>query len=950
MLDPRVPDMAIQAPSQRSTAMNREPEPEQAGLRHLPVEALQDFRYSESSNQETIIIMSRKQRPFLISLILVIFLAACSAEQNKTPAQSILDALAALDARKPSMAIIELKNAIQRHPRDPYLRAELASTFLKIGDAESAEIEARKARELGFDATKADMLIAEALVNQSEYSAAYTLLESFGDLAQIKDEQKRQLLMARTKLFVGDAQMATEHLQRADQGDAAVQVTNAQLIAMAGDTERAIDVLQQVLELHPSNAAAWSLLGDIRRFQGNTTDALSAYDKSIELGLNTLNDRWQRALLNLREGNFDAAKPDITVLRGRNKEQPQAAFLEGVVQIQKGDYANAQALLQTAQGKAPNFLPAAYYLAVTHYKLGEYNLAEQYLSQYTTARPDDITGRELRALNLWELGDVDEAVEQAQAIRERDSLNPFALELLSMHALHQGDAKAAVGSLEKLRSSNLQAGDAIDLRLGLSYLSAGQEKQGVDALEQLAAKGGAFAARADEILILKAIRDNRLQQALEMAREMQTKHPDLARPFTLAGTAMSAMGDDAGAVAAFEKAWALEHGDAVTGRSLARIHVKRGDIERAIELYREIIQTHPESTITRLELAGTLKIIGDQEGFTHELNEATRENPSDPRPWLLLLQQDINTNNVAAALQRINQIPEPVKQTSAFLETAATAHLKGGDPRVAAQAFSRLVTDFPDNPQFRLQFAQALSASGEGSRAYSTLESAAQRFPGHVNLNVALASVELSTGKLDRVQERIAMIEHSGQNPLAVAVMSGRLAVARGDIPKAAASMEEAYRLSPSMTTAFPLVSAYSAVGRIDDAMKLAHQWAEKEPDNLPLLLILADLYSKRDDNQQAAKTYRRVLTIQPKHPLANNNLAWALLNSDPAAALQHAERAYQAAPQSSAIADTYGWTLHMNRQSGRALEILEKAAQDPKAGESLREHLAVVRGAVGSR
>ncbi|MCB1801694.1 MAG: PEP-CTERM system TPR-repeat protein PrsT [Gammaproteobacteria bacterium] len=890
--------------------------------------------------------MLRRTRPIVSSLVLCALLVACSGEQEKTPAQAIMDSLAALDARNPSLAIIELKNAIQFHPRDPYLRAQMAETFLRIGDPGSAEIEAAKAKQLGYDETKSQLLIAEAMISQDQASSAYERLDALNNLAPADDEQRRQLLMARAQLELGNPEQAAEHIEATGEDLPAAQIVNARLTAMKGNTEAAATQLEELLKLHPANADAWSLLADIRRFQGKPDEAIAALDNSVEFGLNTRRDRWQRALLNLRQGNLDAVVDDMKILRGRDKEQPQAAFLEGVIEIQRENYQAAQTLLQIAHSKGPDFLPTAYYLAVSHHRLKEYNLAEQYLSQYVSALPDDLHGRQLRALNYWALGNLDLAAEQAQAMLDRENGNAFALELLSLYSMRQGDATGAVGALERLNALG-ESGDALDLRLGLSYLRAGQKQKGMDALKRLATRESTWSAAADETLILAEIAEHRLDRAVDMAVAMQKKYPELARPYTLMGTALSEMGDEAGAIEAFEKAWSLEPGEVITGRSLARMHAKRGDLPRALSLYREVLAAHPDSTVTRVELAQTLYYTGDIQEFVAQLSQAATNDPKDPRPWLLLLRHDLAIKDSTTALQRIEQIPNAVRNTAGFRETAGAVYLLAGRPQLAVPMFSRLVSDFPNNAQFRLQLAQALSASGEAAQSLSVLETAIQRFPGNLNLETALANMELANGQLQQAQERIAMIERSGQNPLAVANIKGRLALARGDLSQAAELLAKALELQPSAKAAFPLVSTYAAMGRIGDAIVLAESWTAKEPNDLPLLLILGDLYTRNNASAKAIATYRQVLAAQPSHPVANNNLAWALLDSDPVTALQHAERAYVAAPQTSTIADTYGWILHSNGHSQRALEILEKAARDPKAGQSLQEHLAIVRRAV---
>src|SRR5689334_1366871 len=63
-------------------------------------------------------------------------------------------------------SIIELKNALQKEPQNASGRLLLGQGFIDLGDSASAEIELRRARELGADAVRATVLLGEAKLLQ----------------------------------------------------------------------------------------------------------------------------------------------------------------------------------------------------------------------------------------------------------------------------------------------------------------------------------------------------------------------------------------------------------------------------------------------------------------------------------------------------------------------------------------------------------------------------------------------------------------------------------------------------------------------------------------------------------------------------------------------------------------------------------------------------------------
>ena len=111
--------------------------------------------------------------------------------------------------------------------------------------------------------------------------------------------------------------------------------------------------------------------------------------------------------------------------------------------------------------------------------------------------------------------------------------------------------------------------------------------------------------------------------------------------------------------------------------------------------------------------------------------------------------------------------------------------------------------------------------------------------------------------------------------------------------------------------------------------------------------MLLAELYAKPGAHRGQVGQYQAVLAVQPENVVANNNLAWIMADTDPAAALGFADAAYRQAPDDTDVADTYGWVLHLNGSSEKALQILEKAYSNGSGSNSAKEHLNIVRQAL---
>ena len=92
-------------------------------------------------------------------------------------------------------AEIELRNAVRQSPDNPVIRARLAQVYFDLGDATSAEREARAARERNGDEADYLIILAEALLRQGKFADLVSLIQP-GDRAPALESKVRDALGA----------------------------------------------------------------------------------------------------------------------------------------------------------------------------------------------------------------------------------------------------------------------------------------------------------------------------------------------------------------------------------------------------------------------------------------------------------------------------------------------------------------------------------------------------------------------------------------------------------------------------------------------------------------------------------------------------------------------------------------------------------------------------------
>ncbi|HEY1432755.1 MAG TPA: DUF6584 family protein [Stellaceae bacterium] len=90
-------------------------------------------------------------------------------------------------------AEIELRNAMRDAPQDPVLRARLADVYLQEGDAQSAEREARAARERNGNEADYLPVLADALLRQEKFADLTDLVQP-GDRDRVLESKVRTAL------------------------------------------------------------------------------------------------------------------------------------------------------------------------------------------------------------------------------------------------------------------------------------------------------------------------------------------------------------------------------------------------------------------------------------------------------------------------------------------------------------------------------------------------------------------------------------------------------------------------------------------------------------------------------------------------------------------------------------------------------------------------------------
>ena len=518
-----------------------------------------------------------------IVLLSLVLLVGCDGISNLTDEEYLARAKDFLDENDLPAAQIDLKNAIRKNPKNSQARWLLGNLYLDTGNGPSAEKELRSARELGVADESIVPLLARSLLQQEKYQEVLELDSG----SSLSNEAAAELLASRglAYLLLGENDNARGELDNAlrkNPNSAYALVERARLSVNQRNFEEARPYLDKAFEINPDYVFAWSLLGDMNRYENKLEAAIDAYTEAINNTSNVYRDLLRRAMLFIRVKQYEKAQHDVNELKKLLPRHPEVDFRQGYVHLMQKKIPEAQVSFEQCLQNDPGNMLATYYIGIAHLLQGNLEQANRNLSSYVNAYPGTINGRKLLALVKLRQKDFKAAEELIRPVVNEKADDVDALNILADSLMYQGKLDELMPIVEK--STALQPDSAsAKTRMGIGLLLQGEEEAGVESLET--------AIEIDLLLVLNHLQTKSYDKAQQAAEAFAEKQPDKALAHNLVGKTSLARGHEDQAQEAFEKARQLTPGDPYACRNLAILALRRSDTDKARALFTRSLNT-----------------------------------------------------------------------------------------------------------------------------------------------------------------------------------------------------------------------------------------------------------------------------------------------------------------------------------------------------------------------
>ncbi len=687
--------------------------------------------------------------------------------------------------------------------------------------------------------------------------------------------------------------------------------------AAQGKEKEAIIQFSNAIKIDPHFAAAHYELAKAYMKSGSGVGAYSELRRTVDLDPKNVEARLELGQIYLAGRQYPRSLEQANAILAIDPKNADAWGLKSGIALANNDHAEALTDIQQALTYAPN-------RAGFHAQLGliqgsdpaTAKDAEASVRQAVKLDPKNAPAHLLLASILQRKGDSAGALAEAQAATQADPKSVRAwLALAGLY--YQGGDKA------KAEATLMQATDvAHDTSEGASllfnyYRQTGQMDRTVPVYEQLANKYPKSVPI--KMVYAQALIDQgnyaKVQQIVDELNKTNANDPQVQ---AITGMLLLHNGKTNDAYTLLEKA-AKNSPDNITLKYWLGLADKaKGDSAGAEQNFRAVTLAQPGNLPAQRELAALA--AANKDNALLEQIAAT----------LITRFPNLSDGYLWRAVAEVNQ--NRVDQADADLQTAIKKNPKDSASLVALGEIRFRQKRYSEGEQL---MQQALDANPNQLPALETLVSY-YMFQKQPEKATALVQQEIS----------------KSPNNSALYVVLSNIQLAQKDVNGAMSSAEKAMQLNSDPGTLMAYTRAATASGNAAAAIPKWQAFANAHPNDPQGDVVLATLEESRGNANGAMDYYKKALVIQPDNAVAQNNLAFLMLQNgqDVDMAMSLAESARRSMPHSPNTADTLAWAFYHKGIYGSARDLLEDAAKTSPNDASIQYHLGMVYSKMGDK
>jgi len=384
------------------------------------------------------------------------------------------------------------------------------------------------------------------------------------------------------------------------------------------------------------------------------------------------------------------------------------------------------------------------------------------------------------------------------------------------------------------------------------------------------------------------------------------------------------------AVAAYQRALALDKDNLEAMRGLAQNLENDNQTDAALSAYKTLQSADPQDWQSSLELARLYRHLGKFDQATENLKKAEALAPEQPEvayEEAIVLEAQGKYDEAGALYEKLaakfSSADNAAERSNRalFLERLGNVYRETGKPMMAVDTFRKIV-DMGGEEASRGYSAiiDLYREQKQWSNATRTAQEAVQKLPDDKGMKLALAQQKADEGKSDEAIQ------------LAKSVIKG----------------------DPSDRDSYAALSQiYARLKRwkdAEDSLNEAEKLATKPEEKAYVQYFWGILYDRQKKFEQAEQAFRHVLQQDPNNSSTLNNLGYMMVDHNVRLeeALNMIKRALEFEPQNGAYLDSLGWAYFKLGKYDEAEENLRKASDKTPNDATIQDHLGELYARTG--
>lgn len=684
-----------------------------------------------------------------------------------------------------------------------------------------------------------------------------------------------------------------------------------------GNYQAAANYSQHLIDIAPSDACNWFLLGYTTRLAGKFDQSLKSYDHGLSMQPNSVEGLSGKAQTYIRMGKADEAKKILMQVIAANPRRAVDLAMAGELFLQSGDLPQATRLLERSE----NVKPASHtelVLAIAYMKNKQQDKAKALLDRAMKRDPKNV--------------DVFRAV--AGYYREaRDYKNAIAI-------LNRTPRKTSEVMSE----------------LGFTYGLAGMKKEAATAYE----KAAAMSPKSINVQLAAAqsqLRVGNLDKARTYLARSEQLDPNFYRLHAIRGDLAAVEHRDNDAVKEYLAALAaMPQGPAegvlyptqlrlqlidayrdLQDDAAARQQVTIGQQELAK------IQVDATQQVEYLRLRAALRGIGgDVAGAEADLKQAMQMDPANDNVTLQYASLLWKTNRKPEAQRMYNALLQRDPKNRYALEAMGDLSRDLGDTKAAEGYFRRMAAAYPDDYVPHRALGDLYTSLKQFPKAQASYEKAHSLAPTNPTIIAAGSNAAIEAREIDLAGKWIDRATGTMKNDPHVMRETERYLFLKGRYAESEKLGQLAVQKLPhDRDAAVYLAYDLYNLGRYDDVLSLVTRYETVLPKEPNFPLLAGHVHRQNQLLQQAIDDFSRALEKDPNMTEALVARGYVLNDmSDAQNAVRDFEPALKKDPDNSiarlGLAFSY-LQLHHSRQALQEIKLAEK-----KMGATGPIHLAL--------